>query len=369
MFALTHPSFAEFTEELGLLGLELTTADDPGAAAFAVLKAASVERWLLVPLQSRTVAAAALRMLTPMSPRSRLAKSAVLALNSLGLRRPWARNRIYLRVAAPRRCIHNWSMAAFFSGTPGPERKITVQLRSADSSRNAYLKMACAPLANQLITNEVRALQAAKDLELKTAILPTILGFTKFGSRRSCICSDETRSGFKAVRMLGGVHFDFLEEMAAKATVPVSRQYVDSLRQRHEAVAQTLAPTLDRLAVGVLDELSRIVDRGTVHGAMSHGDFTPWNCVVAGLRLYVFDWELSGLHPLGYDHLHFLVSTGASDAEVLSRLMQDRWYGGSADGARFLLLSYFLAKMFSSASGAGDMLLKLMAETGKTTRW
>ncbi|UWQ35727.1 hypothetical protein K3555_24595 (plasmid) [Leisingera sp. M527] len=350
MFPATQPGFAGFIEELGLLGIERGTAADPGATAFAVLKAASVQRWLLVPLLARAAVADALRMLTPMSRRARLAKSAALALNGAGLRPVWTRNRIYLKARARSACLHSWPSAAFFSGTPGPERKITVQLRGAHSRENAYLKLACSPHANTLIATEVRALQTVRKLDLASALLPSVLGYTRFGPRRAYICSDETRPGFKPARTLGQGHFGFLDEMAAKTAAPLSGQYIHDLQQQHTAAAKTLLPAQTNLAARGLETLRRIHARSPVPAALAHGDFTPWNCTAAGARLYVYDWELSARHPLGWDHLHFLFSTEAAppsgDPAPLLRLMQVRWHHGSPEGARFLLIAYLLDRIF-----------------------
>ncbi|QBR38825.1 hypothetical protein ETW23_23450 (plasmid) [Leisingera sp. NJS201] len=363
MFPVTQPGFPGFIEELDLLGIEHCAAADPGATAFAVLRAASVQRWLLVPLLGRAAVADALRMLTPMSRRARLAKSAVLALNGAGLRPVWARNRIYLKARAHASCLHSWPSAAFFSGTPGPERKITVQLRGAHSRENAYLKLACSPLANTLIANEVRALRSVRKLDLSSALLPSVLGYTRFGPRRAYICSDETRPDFKPARTLGQGHSGFLDEMAAKTAAPLSGQYLYGLQQQQAAAAKSLLPASTDLAARGLETLRRILARSTVPAALAHGDFTPWNCTATGARLYVFDWELSARRPLGWDHLHFLLSTGAAppsgDPAPLLRLMQARWHRGSPEGARFLLIAYLLDRIFrGNACPAGPVMLQ-----------
>ncbi|WP_291730359.1 phosphotransferase [Leisingera sp. F5] len=367
MFPVAQPGFAGFIEELGLLGISPCGAADPGATAFAVLRANSVQRWLLVPLLGRTAVADALRMLTPMSRRARLAKSAVLALNGAGLRPVWTRNRIYLKMCARASCLHSWPSAAFFSGTPGPERKITVQLRCAHSRENAYLKLACSPHAGTLIAKEVRALQSARKLDLSSALLPSVLGYTRFGPRRAYICSDEARPGFKPARTLHQCHFGFLDEMAAKTAAEISGSYLHSLQQQHAAASNSLLPAQTGLAARGLEALRSILTRSPVAAALAHGDFTPWNCAAAGSRLYVFDWELSARQPLGWDHLHFLLSTGAAspcgDPVPLLRQMQARWHHQSPEGARFLLTAYLLDRIFrgNACPASPVMLQRLLA--------
>ncbi|MCV6577250.1 MAG: phosphotransferase [Cohaesibacter sp.] len=365
LFPLTNPNFAQFIEELGLLGLEQSTATDPQASAFAILKAASIDRWLLVPLQNRTSIASAFRMLTPMSLHSRLAKCAALSCNHIGLRPIWTRNRIYLKAMHSKPCLHNWSSAAFFSGTPGPDRKITVQLRSMDSRQNAYLKLACSPQANTLIAHEIRALKRAKQLKLATAILPQILAYTHFACRRAYICSDETKPNCQSARRLKKKHVAFLEEMARKTAAPLSVEYADILRNKHKSVATKLTPLANRIALRALDEIIRILDHSSVYGALAHGDFTPWNCRLTDGQLYVFDWEQSRTHPLGYDHLHFLISTDTLDAITLKTRMQERWHEGSREGAQLLLVSYFLRKLLNGSTEAAEVLREVMQEQGQ----
>lgn len=41
----------------------------------------------------------------------------------------------------------------------------------------------------------------------------------------------------------------------------------------------------------------------------AHGDFCPWNMMVDGDRLNVFDWEMGGTYPLGYDLFTYVFQT------------------------------------------------------------
>lgn len=362
------PTLPLFVEELAALGIRPRDASGPGAQPYAILKAASKERWLLVPLRNRRSVASALRMLTPMSPRSRLAKSAVLGLNAVGLRPFWARNRLHLGGFGEAACARDWPAATFFSGTPGPDRKITVQLQNPDGRAGAYLKLSCSPQSARLIAGEFRALRRARTLDLTSAVLPKVLWYGRFDGRRALLCSDETEPGHRMARHLDRRHFAFLEEMARKTRTRIGADYLEELRARALETSGTGTADRDRLVEGGLDALSRILAEGEVAAGMAHGDFTPWNCALAGDGLYVFDWELSGTEPLGYDHLHFLVSTrkeaSLQDHDRLLDELRDRWHPGSAAGARFLLIAYLLRKISGGepVEAELDLLRRVLSE-------
>ncbi|MFT3752808.1 MAG: aminoglycoside phosphotransferase family protein [Paludibacter sp.] len=43
------------------------------------------------------------------------------------------------------------------------------------------------------------------------------------------------------------------------------------------------------------------VYNSSVRTCFAHGDFCPWNMLDNQGRISVFDWELAGVYPLGYD--------------------------------------------------------------------
>ena len=360
------PTLPAFLEELAALGLRTCGPADPGAQAFAVLKAASKERWLLVPLRGRRSVAAALRMLTPMSPRSRAAKTAVLLLNALGLRPVWTREQVHLGGFGEAACARDWPSATFFSGTPGPDRKITVQLQDRDGRSDAYLKLSCSPRSARLIAGEFRALRRAHALGLASAVLPSVLWYRRMDGRHALLCSDETARGHRTVRHLDRRHFAFLDEMAQRTRTTVGASYLETLRAR---VQEGAATGPDDLAERALDVLASLLAPGEVAAGLAHGDFTPWNCALAGDRLYVFDWELSATQPLGYDHLHFLASTRGKDLlgdhPRLLEELQRRWHPGSPAGVRFLLIAYLLGRISGEDAPAGrDLLRRVLSDPG-----
>lgn len=43
--------------------------------------------------------------------------------------------------------------------------------------------------------------------------------------------------------------------------------------------------------------------------SFAHGDFCPWNLMIVGKSLKVFDWEMGGYYPMGYDLFTYIFQT------------------------------------------------------------
>ena len=48
---------------------------------------------------------------------------------------------------------------------------------------------------------------------------------------------------------------------------------------------------------------------GKIKNVFSHGDFCPWNMIDTSDGLRVYDWEMAGMYPLGYDLFTFIFQT------------------------------------------------------------
>lgn len=73
---------------------------------------------------------------------------------------------------------------------------------------------------------------------------------------------------------------------------------------------------VDEQLLAILLELSKLTDIKTtknytteVTGCFAHGDFCPWNIMVDTNRLLVFDWEMAGKYPIGYDLFTYIFQT------------------------------------------------------------
>lgn len=73
---------------------------------------------------------------------------------------------------------------------------------------------------------------------------------------------------------------------------------------------------VDEQLLAILLELSKLTDIKTtknytteVTGCFAHGDFCPWNMMLDNKKLTVFDWEMAGMYPLGYDLFTYIFQT------------------------------------------------------------
>lgn len=48
---------------------------------------------------------------------------------------------------------------------------------------------------------------------------------------------------------------------------------------------------------------------GNLQYAFGHGDFCPWNLLIEDDKINVFDWEMAGYYPFGYDLFTFIFQT------------------------------------------------------------
>lgn len=72
---------------------------------------------------------------------------------------------------------------------------------------------------------------------------------------------------------------------------------------------------MDKELLGILFQLSnqKIYSKrdyqSTVKNCFAHGDFCPWNIMVYNNHLQVFDWEMAGSYPIGYDLFTYIFQT------------------------------------------------------------
>lgn len=178
-------------------------------------------------------------------------------------------------------------------GAPGPDRKVTlVALARESATPLAFAKISAAPDAALAVRQEAQALQVVQRLSLGVQV-PQMLRW----------------------RTVGPLEVVVLSPLAGVA--PWSYSGLDFGRLAF----------LRRLA-----EVPRTGAAADLKGAgavLSHGDFTPWNCLYEGRGLSaVIDWECLAWRTPGYDLVHHEVQRRVHfsglpvDAEVRSLLRQ-----------------------------------------------
>ncbi|HEY6872876.1 MAG TPA: phosphotransferase [Geobacteraceae bacterium] len=308
-----HPAFSASVREIESLGFRLSAAPVPGGKPYAVIGGRSNARWWLIPLADRRVAASAMALFQPILPSAKLAKVLGATAASAGLAGVLARKKVYISGECILGDIYgrNDLSYAFFTGTDSPHRKTAVQVMDRDGKIKGFAKVSLNPAVKPLLSHEAEMLNYLRTLDLKTALVPTVLFRGNVDGADVLVTDTLKTAGTKSASTLNGAHIAFLRELAEKTAVPGTDGtdwFVGELRTRFEAVAGRLPEDWQR-------RLEKAIEVVAGHGrdlgprSLSHGDFTPWNTFFVDGRLYVFDWEYAQRsHPPGYDLIHFIFS-------------------------------------------------------------
>lgn len=158
------------------------------------------------------------------------------------------------------------SIIAFNAGSPGPEQKITVI--AIQNGNPVFLKYARTETAINLVENEYLVLLSLKDSNLSPGVIDHIAG-----------------DGFSCLKteMLNGVR--------------LSEKYLSS----------SLFKIIENISsFNVTCSYSKPTK---LKKSFAHGDFCPWNLMNVDGTIKVFDWEMAGVYPLGYDLFTFIFQT------------------------------------------------------------
>ena len=160
------------------------------------------------------------------------------------------------------------AIMAFNKGTPGPEQKTSVLGFEPDENRYFFMKLADLSAAKENVANEKYILR-----ELEGEVFVPKLLDSKTTNEYALIKTSVFR-GEKEQRLLNE---KILELLYTLAGMKVSMQ-------------RSFKTNLDC--------------------CFAHGDFCPWNILETyDGQLKVFDWEMAGSYPLGYDLFTFLFQT------------------------------------------------------------
>jgi len=203
---------------------------------------------------------------------------------------------------AIRRIVGMDALLAFNAGTLGPEQKTTAL--GWDGADYFFLKYAHTPLAVGNVRNEHEVLQRITTLDF----VPRVLDFVEADGAVLLKTSVVQGGGIPA------------------------------------GLSPTVLDILDRLT-GISIGAESYPSDGLRYG-FAHGDFCPWNMVNQGGKVLVYDWEMAGNYPLGYDlftyifQTSFLLTPEKTIPEILSECskMMVRYFEqlGVADWYRYI---------------------------------
>jgi hypothetical protein len=199
---------------------------------------------------------------------------------------------------------------AYFTGTDGPHRKITVQVMDEDGTILGYAKCSSDSVVRRLIAREAEALEQLQRFGLQCALLPA-LRFAGEVNGTHVLVTD-TRKTFWSTsdRTYGTAHRAFLEELFRKTRQPdgSAARFAVGLSENWQHLRSRVEHTWTQRIDTSLQALHRLGD-ASVPVCLEHGDFTPWNTYRVGDSLYVFDWEYADTKAVaGGDAIHFIHS-------------------------------------------------------------
>lgn len=191
---------------------------------------------------------------------------------------------------------------AFFVGTPGPEQKIRVAALDAAGNEIAFAKIAVGAAADERVECELAMLRLVQ----RQACAPVVLGEGTLDGRRYLL--EQAVGGTASPTTAGAAHRKFLLRLVCPES---PRLVCESTMWTRLEIAEEELPRPYRRSYGQLRQLAaRLQARlggQRLPATMVHGDFAPWNVLLAGNELWALDWE----HGVGdglpfFDAIHWM---------------------------------------------------------------
>ncbi len=164
--------------------------------------------------------------------------------------------------------ISSSSVLAFNRGSNGVEQKISILGVDKANNSEFFIKYADSEVARINVNNEGAILQQIEQLDFVPKLKQHV---------------NETYFTFIATSILKGVRV---------AQQNINEQVLDVLKTLSELNIITTKKTSSELKT-----------------CFAHGDFCPWNMMLHHQKLQLFDWEMAGTYPLGYDLFTFIFQT------------------------------------------------------------
>lgn len=297
----------------------LRTAGFNHIRTFSVVPGLHDARWF-IPAESRRVAFWAWDLYTPFQTKAVLQKKAIQILAASGAvaragdtlvvaqrNIPPLEQTLMQTLQAPQLTI------AISSGTPGPRRKMTMQLAEKRRGILAYAKCASNPETGALVAKEATFIEHIQQRPFQQFDVPQVLYHGPHNGGYMLVMTPVSRQAAASDTTFGSMHSNALREMAARTSETTTLQELERLKLRIQRLEQIDTKWKQRLD-DVCHLLSTTPGMPTMATTLSHGDFAPWNIRVdrASKRLIVFDWEQGACDrfPL-WDVFHFLTQVHA----------------------------------------------------------
>jgi hypothetical protein len=242
---------------------------------------------------------------------ARVLRRAAIRTGGLGLPALWSSGRVHVSgldrtaVSLGSRATH----AAFFTGTPGPHRKLVAQLMDGQGNILGYVKASRTGAASALLRHEAFVIGQLRMLDIQSAWIPNVLFHGTVGDATVLAIDTLKTLRSQCPTRLQGMHIAFLSELTAltASTWAMPGETLLSgwntqVRQLSNALSAEWCERLRGALECLADAPGLVAPKG-----LAHGDFTPTNTFRHRGRLCVFDWEYAGgAYPADFDLIRFL---------------------------------------------------------------
>ena len=305
VLVVTGSSVRNLTEKIQLDGFK-------SVQLFALLPSTRTSSWLL-PLKNRPCALSGSQIYAPYAWRARMLKKLLLAaiqVNSTA----WARHRVLIASTRPlllQQFVTEVTgerepVFSLLLGTPGPFRKLTIQVMRADGEILGYIKLSLTPAAIARVRAEAAMLQR---LSLFPELHPHLPRLIHAGEWQGGYLLFQSPGPLRPGPVeFGQAHQRFLQALwSVHSTEKAGRVLVKGIAARWQKIDSLLDPMLRELGERTLERAALDLSDVTVRCGIMHGDFAPWNTRLGDKGdLFVFDWESAVWEaPISWDVFHF----------------------------------------------------------------
>ena len=172
----------------------------------------------------------------------------------------------YIPIHDIRKIVGVEMLMAFKMGTPGPDQKITAL--GLEKGKYFFIKYANIPLAMKNVFNEYKILKQLNNLDF----VPRVKDFYQ-----------DNKQVLLKTNVLRGI------------------------RHGHTQLNSSILNCLFAMADEQI-KTEKIIST-QLKTVFTHGDFCPWNMMELQGRILIYDWEMAGTYPLGYDLFTFIFQT------------------------------------------------------------
>lgn len=202
---------------------------------------------------------------------------------------------------------------AIFSGTAGPNRKVVIA-EAKNNQITHFIKLGLTDRSVKNIIHEAKMICSLGGFENTNYSLPkaTIINAAAIG------ISSVQKDRVDKQSYFSTIHANFLKTLYNSTSSKITYKeaiFAPLIEERLNRIASHPQLQSTRFAAALLSKLSLLhqkINRTNprIPIACMHGDFTPWNCVLSGQELSIFDWELAATeHPILFDLFHYVIQS------------------------------------------------------------